>query len=92
MTITTYTNQQLTLLEIYLSNYKHFRLATTNEPTRKREFKSQMRSVHRFNHWLVSVLPANHKEFLLNHNLLEVMFEVHLKIKQLNHSHFNQTL
>ena len=70
------TNNQITLLEIYMNSYKHFRIATSKRPTRAREAKAQKRTALRFSDWLHKTLTPEHQLFLLPYGLIEVMAEV----------------
>ena len=80
MNVQNLTNQQITLLEIFLNNYKHFRYATANTPKTRREVKSQSKAVAHFNFWLSKTLSSSQKQFLLSYGLLDVVVEVRKNI------------
>lgn len=76
MNITQLTNSQMTLLEIYLNNYKQFKRNVAKPPKHSREQKSQEQKVMQFNHWLHNALKPNQQMFLLGYGIIDVMAEV----------------
>lgn len=83
MNITNLHNADITLLEIYLNGYKHFRNATAKAPKTKREQKAQLRNVRRFYNWLTTVLNAQQCQFLLPFGLIDVVAETRIKLQQI---------
>lgn len=76
MNITSLTTAQITLVEIYLNNYKQFRRNTAKAPKHSRAQKSQEQKVMQFNHWLHNALKPNQQMFLLSYGIIDVMAEV----------------
>lgn len=75
MNITNLNDKQITLLEIFLNNYKQFRKAAAEKPVNKRQVKRQTQSINRFHAWLVSDVSAENKMFLIPFGLLDAIVE-----------------
>lgn len=76
MNITKLSNSQITLLEIFLNNYKQFRILTQQVPQKARARKLQEKRVKEYNSWLQNNLKNKQQMFLLKYGILDVMTEV----------------
>lgn len=57
MNVQNLTNQEITLLEIFLNNYKHARVMMKQIPQKDRTRKAIKRATTRFEEWITSLKP-----------------------------------
>lgn len=76
MNIQTLTSQEITLLEMFLNNYKHARNHMRQNPKSLRHKKSIRRNVFRFRNWIILFLEPAQKQFLAKYGLNDALGEV----------------
>jgi hypothetical protein len=76
-------DRQITMLEIFLNSYRHFRKSKVDAAGNSRSTKRITCEVRRFNSWMSNDLGLDDINFLSHFGFLDVMLEVKIRLQTL---------